>query len=64
MIPIAEIERFYAIVDREIAFLEMRDNMKKGLQARLINNWLFIRETFRKVCFQCAQCEGIIKKDV
>ena len=64
MIPIAEIERFYAIVDREIALLEMRDNMKKELQARLINNWLFIRDTFRTVCRDCAIAEGIIKKDV
>ncbi len=64
MIPISEIEKFYAIVDREIALLEMRDNMKKELQARLINNWLFIRETFQKVCWDCAIAEGIIKKDV
>lgn len=62
MIPLSDIERFNEIVDREISLLELRDNMNKKLQERLIENWLFIKETFRKVCLDCAIAEGLIEK--
>lgn len=63
MISIFEIEKVFEIIDRELAFIELRP-MNENRKKIVMGNWLFVRDTFRKVCFQCAQCEGITKKDV
>lgn len=64
MISIENIERVYQIIDREISLLEMRKNMNLKLKGQLIDNWLFIRDTFRRVCLDCAIAEGIVDKNV
>jgi len=53
MIPIKDIERVNKIIDRELAFLE--------IHAR-IDNRVYVRETFRKLCIQTAEAEGLFKK--
>ena len=63
MIPTRDIEKFFAIVDREISLLELRENMNPRLKASLLNNWIFIRNTFRRACIDCAEAEGILKKN-
>jgi len=62
LIPIHDIEKVFEIIDRELAFIELRP-MNFNRKKIVMDNWLFIRDTFQKVCHDCAQCEGLIKKD-
>ncbi len=59
MISIKDIERVNHIIDRELSFLELQPNANQ--KSMRVNNWLFVQETFRKLCLERAIAEGIIK---
>jgi len=60
LIPIKDIEKVYELIDRELAFIELRQ-FNSSKKKEVMNNWLFIRDTFKEVCLQCAKAEGILK---
>jgi hypothetical protein len=55
-----KIEKVFKILDREISFVEIKD-MSPERQKAILNNWNFIRDTFREICIHCAKCEGLMK---
>ncbi len=61
MISIRDIEKVYEIIDREVTLAELRLTSNKRLQKSLIADWLFMRDTFKKVCLCAVKAEGIFK---
>jgi len=59
LIPVKDIEKVYGIIDRELAFIELR-NFNHSKKKEVMSNWLFVRDTFKEVCLQCAKAEGIL----
>lgn len=62
MISIRDIEEVYAILDREVAFIESTHNLTEITKAKRIAKWEFVRESFRKVCLSACKAEGIFKE--
>jgi hypothetical protein len=62
MIPIKDIEEVYAILDREVSFIESTHNLTEPTKAKRIAKWEFVRESFRKVCMSACKAEGIFKE--
>lgn len=61
MISISDIERVYKFIDREIAMLEINDNLNPKTKKQIIDGHIFVRNTFQEVCYQLAIAEGICK---
>lgn len=51
----------YAIIDREVTFIEMQE-LPDRIKEKRIAKWYFVRNTFQQACIDAAQVEGIFKK--
>ena len=61
MISRDSIEKVLNIIDRELAFIDLRP-MNRNRKQMIMDNWLYVRDTFKTVCIDCAKSEGLLPR--